>query len=240
MRAARSRCSDAANGAAMMDAKAKLNFESASILLVDSSTHSLDVLAQILMGFGVRKSERAMDIDTAKERVRRSSLDLVVIDPAMKDGDGHGFIRWLRREAAEPNRSVPVIVVSSNGTLRSISRSRDAGANFFVTKPLTPQKLLDRVLWVIRDRRSFYESENYCGPDRRFKFEGPLPGRGPLRATDSKGDLGDAVEPNMSQSEIDSLLVPQKVQLLLMGACPSRNETWRKNCARLAALSSIG
>ena len=47
-----------------IDPNAKVNFESASILLVESSQHSAEVLAQIFTGFGARNLQRAHSVIT--------------------------------------------------------------------------------------------------------------------------------------------------------------------------------
>jgi hypothetical protein len=36
--------------------------------------------------------------------------------------------------------------------------------------------LLQRILWVSRDKRPFVEVGEYLGPDRRFKMDGPPQG----------------------------------------------------------------
>jgi DNA-binding response OmpR family regulator len=183
-----------------MDHSAKVNFNASSILLVEQSTHSLDVLCQIFLGFGARNLHRATSNAQAEGVAARSTIDLVIIDPNLKECDGHDFIKWMRRNGSDANRGAPIIVVSANGSKNAIARARNSGANFFVLKPLTPTSLLDRITWVARDGRPFFEGESYCGPDRRFKFEGPPPGMDPRRASDAQGDLGDASAPNMSQS----------------------------------------
>ena len=91
--------------------------------------------------------------------------------------------------------------------------ARDVGANFVVAKPLSAAVLLQRVLWVGRDRRPFVNAENYVGPDRRFKFEGPPPGTEGRRESDLRQPIGAATEPNLSQEEVDVLVRPQRVSL---------------------------
>jgi CheY-like chemotaxis protein len=198
--------------ALQLDSKTRLNFEQAVILLVEQSQHGLEVLQQILTGFGVRRCVRAATIEDAKREVEHAAFDLVLIDPAFSDADGYEFIRWLRR-SAPPNRTAPIIVLSSNGAKGAILRARNAGANFFIKKPITPAALLERIVWITKDPRPFVEAAQYCGPDRRFRFEGPPPGEAPRRAGDITTKLDDAGQPNLSQSDIDALLKPQKVQL---------------------------
>lgn len=198
---------------ATLDTSEKFNFEGVCVLLLEQSEHSLEILLQMFYGFGARNCHKCTTIGDAKYAAERQTLDLVVVDPNLKEGDGLGFVRWLRGSEALANRSTPVLVASANGTVSSVRTARDAGASFFIVKPMKPAVLMDRIMRVTRDRRSFVVSDAYQGPDRRFKMEGPPPGSAPRRSTDITTRLGDASEPNLSQDDINSLFKPQKVVL---------------------------
>lgn len=189
----------------------RINFESAIVLLIERSHHSANLLQQIFFGFGALDCLRATSSEEARKIVKRRPVDLIVVDPTIEGG--YEFITWLRRSDLEPNRGAPVIAVSANGAKSGILKARNSGASFFITKPLTPATLLDRILWVVKDNRPFVVAQAYAGPDRRFNLNDPPPGIGARRSTDVDTQLEDAAEPNMSQAEIDSLLKPQKVSL---------------------------
>ncbi len=195
------------------DPHASVNLQTANILLLEQSQHGLEVLAQMFLGFGARQLHRTISIEEATRVMERNTLDLAVVDPNLKGGDGYDFIGSLRRRGAEPNRSMPIIVVSADGSMSAVVRARDVGTSYFVVKPVRPAVLVDRIMRVVRDNRSFIVSDGYTGPDRRFKMEGPPPGIAPRRSTDITTRLGEATAPNMSQNEIDSLFKPQKVSL---------------------------
>ena len=195
------------------DVNGKLNFATASILLLEQSQNSLDMLSQIFMGFGARSCHRASTIEEAARVAKHATVDLIVADPSLGEEDGLDFVRWLRRSDLEPNRTTPVIVVSADASIAAIRAARDAGGSFYLAKPISPKTLLDRITWIMRDSRSFVVSDNFVGPDRRFNALGPPPGMAPRRSTDIKTRLGEPVESNMSQTEIDSILKPQKVTL---------------------------
>ena len=90
-------------------------------------------------------------------------------------------------------------------------RARDCGANFVVTKPLAPRVLLDRIAWLGRETRGFVEiGDGYVGPDRRFKAYGPPAGEAGRRRDDLPLEVGEAVESNMSQDDIDALMNPRR------------------------------
>jgi CheY-like chemotaxis protein len=191
----------------------RINLERATVLVLDDNGPSLDILSQVVSGFGVNQLHRAASVKDAQELVRTKTFDLIISDVQMPDVDGIEFINWLRREAPENNRYVPVILVTGHTRGLDIFRTRDAGANFTVAKPITPKVLLERIFWVAREERAFIECDTYVGPDRRFKYEGPPIGIEGRRRDDLPAEVGNAQEANMSQDEINSLMKVAKVQI---------------------------
>jgi DNA-binding response OmpR family regulator len=192
------------------DPNARINLSKASVLLIDPSQHSLDMLAQIIHGFGIAELQRCLTIDEAEKLTRNKVFDLLVIDPEVDGGAGYDFLQTLRHSGGA-NAYVTVILVSGHVRASDVTRARDTGANFFVAKPLTPAVLLQRIMFVTRDKRPFVAFGEYIGPDRRFKFEGPPPGSEGRRGGDLSEPLGGAGEPNLSQGEIDTFIKPQRV-----------------------------
>ncbi|MES1199522.1 MAG: response regulator [Pseudomonadota bacterium] len=192
----------------------RVNLAMAHVLLIDASQHSLDILAQVIRGFGAEHVYRATNVAEAEQTLNRVSIDLIVIDPALKDGDGFAFLNALRRSKNEPNCYAPVILISGHSRRADVARARDTGASFFIVKPIKPTVLLERILWIGRDKRPFVEvSSGYCGPDRRFKFEGPPIGSDGRRQDDMSSAIGGAAAPNLSDDELSFMLKPQKVSL---------------------------
>ena len=192
---------------------AKINLEQTVVLLVDDNRMSLDILNSAFMGFGVRERLRVDAIDEAVRLMKARTIDLVVIDAGLPDDGTREFLLWLRREAPEPMCFTPVVVVLGHTTRASVMRVRDCGANFVVTKPISAGTLLSRVVWIARERRPFLKGEAYCGPDRRFHNLGIPPGIEGRRAEDLSFEVGGAVDPNLSQTEVDMMMKPMKVDL---------------------------
>ncbi|MDG2528876.1 response regulator [Caulobacter endophyticus] len=191
----------------------RINLERATVLVLDDNGASLDILSGVVSGFGVRTLHRAESVKDAQALVKIHTFDLIISDVQMPEVDGYEFIQWLRREAPEQNRYVPVILVTGHTRISQVFKNRDAGSNFTVAKPITPKILLERIFWVAREERAFIECDTYIGPDRRFKHEGPPPGTDGRRKDDLQGEVGDAQEPNMSQEEINNLMKVAKVQI---------------------------
>lgn len=194
------------------DENARLDLRSAQVLCADESSQGLDILSQILMGFGVQNILRAQTVDEAKRIMSSQTLDLVLLDAGL-GGNGHELVRWLRTSQLEPNRYLPVIVLAGHTPKSQIELARDCGSSFVVIKPISAKVLLARIFWLGRAKRMFVEAPQYCGPDRRFKNDGVPGGVQGRRKADLSAHVGEAQAPNMSQDQIDNLIKPQKVAL---------------------------
>ena len=191
----------------------RVNLAHVTVLLIDDNLQALDILSSIVQGFGVKEQIRCSSAIEASVVVKKRPVDLILVDCAMPEMDGYDFIRWLRREGPAPTRQTPVIMLTGHAAASKVHKSRDCGASFIVTKPLTPAVLLQRIVWLSTDEREFIQSETYVGPDRRVRNMGPplnVPGR---RKGDLSTHVGAAVEANMDQSDIDSLFKPRRVAL---------------------------
>ncbi len=190
----------------------KLNFEQIEALVVDADQYSTSILGQILRGFGL---SRHTMIETGEEAMRRlpsGHFDLLICDALLPDMNAGDLIKWVRRQPGIPLKYIPIVVLTGYTQYSNVVNMRDAGGNIVVRKPVSPNVLFDHIAWSARTDRPFIETDNYIGPDRRFKNTGPPNGAG-RRKTDLTLDIGDAVEPNMSQNEIDALLKPTKVEI---------------------------
>lgn len=130
--------------------KTTFNFAKASVLMVDSNTTCLEVLSQILSGFGFRKFDRHTSLDGVEDIVRSCSLDLILIDPYGLKQNAFDFVRWVRTESLGTNSACPVMMVTAHTEMRNISLAKECGADFVIAKPFAPIVLLERILWVAK------------------------------------------------------------------------------------------
>ncbi len=202
----------AAEARLALNKKSRINLEKARVLLLEPDHPNTDILVQVFFGFGVRQPVRSASADAAMQLLESEVFELVVVDGDLEGGQAYDFVTRLRSSALEPNRYVPMIIISGHTPSALVERARDCGANFVVTKPLRPMILLERIFWVCMDTRTFLEMEGYIGPDRRFQNLGPPVGTTGRRKGDEE-ELGAASTPNLSQDEIDGFLNPTKAKL---------------------------
>ena len=188
-----------------------INLDKARALIVDDNPQSLDILVGVLVSFGLRNVVRKTTAQEAQNELKYHQVDLILTNALLPEMDGYDLIRWLRRESDEANRMTPAIIVTAHTRRAHVEKARDCGANFIVTKPISPTVMLERILWVAKGDRMFIECDTYIGPDRRWRNAGP-PVEFPdgRRRDDQSTELSDGSGQNMSQDELDLLIKPQR------------------------------
>ena len=187
----------------------KLKLTHVTSLIIDNDRFAVTVLTQILRGLGL---ETPVIVETGAEAqtlLEKGGYDLCFCEARLSDMTGLELIKWIRA-LKTPARFMPILVMSEYSQRNGVIAARDAGAHLVIRKPASPQVLYDHIAWAAKPPRPFVETDTYVGPDRRFKSIGPPGGVG-RRATDLSADIGEAVEPNMSQAEIDALVKPTKM-----------------------------
>jgi two-component system chemotaxis response regulator CheY len=89
-------------------------------------------------GFGI---EQALNGIEAMEKVSSQAFDLVILDVNMPRMDGFSFLRALRRGAPDM-AGLPVLVVTTEASEQDVVDAREAGANFYLVKPVSEADLL--------------------------------------------------------------------------------------------------
>jgi CheY-like chemotaxis protein len=85
-----------------LHASTRINLEKVEVLLVDDSVPSLNLLSQVLLGFGITNLTRADSAKAAQTLLRERTFDLVISATNMAGVDGYELVKWLRRGAWRP------------------------------------------------------------------------------------------------------------------------------------------
>jgi len=158
-------------------AQARLNLKNVVGLIADRDAFTRGLIAQMLRGFGIDTLLVANNGEEAKAQLGAHRPDILFIEGALPDMTSAELIEWVRRQTPNPQRFVPIIVLSGYTQLRLISQARDGGAHLVIRKPIAPQTLFDRISWVAHFSRPFLETKTYVGPDRRFHDIPPPDGK---------------------------------------------------------------
>jgi two-component system chemotaxis response regulator CheY len=112
------------------------------ILVVDNAATMRMYLRGILevAGYAV---EEAVDGMEALERSCQVAYDLFLVDVNMPRMDGYTFVRELRGNLGA--RQAPAVMVSTEDGTGDRTKAYQAGANFYIAKPIRPEVLLTHV-----------------------------------------------------------------------------------------------
>ncbi len=112
------------------------------ILIVDDEPTARTLLRLILVraGFNVVEATNGFE---ALDRLEETAVDLVLLDVMMPGMSGIEVCEKIR--ADEKTAVVPILLLSAKTDALSIRRGLSAGANKYLTKPISPDILLD--LW---------------------------------------------------------------------------------------------
>lgn len=147
----------------------ELSFRRLDILVADPSNHMASLVAQMLWHLKVHEVAEAVTSDAALVLLRARKFHAVILDDLLGPMDGIALTRALRSSADNPNRDIPIIMMSANPEAARIVEARDAGITEFLRKPFAAQHVATRLHAIMKAPRPFITAEAYVGPDRRRK-----------------------------------------------------------------------
>ena len=118
------------------------------ILIVEDEGSISEPLSSHLAREGF-ESAVASTVAAAREAVRESSPDLILLDVMLPDGDGRDLCRELRGSS-----DVPIIMLTARGEDVDKIVGLELGADDYVVKPFSAGELVARIRAILRRGRS--------------------------------------------------------------------------------------
>jgi CheY-like chemotaxis protein len=146
------------------------NREPAEILIVDEDSLSLASATEALDAAG-HIVYQARDRRSALKIANTQALDLIICDVSIAGDSGLELSREMRRLPGM--QDVPVMFVSRTQLPDIVRRSHEAGAAYYLRKPLDPDVLIDLVgkaLWLphlVHSRLAMHEPAAQAVPPPR-------------------------------------------------------------------------
>ena len=118
-----------------------------SILVVEDEGKMADLIREILEGEGY-SVVCAKDGAWARQKIKQSMPDLLILDRKLPDMDGLDLCKELRNQ--EKTKSLPVLVVSAKGRMEDRVVGLKLGSDDYLPKPFGADELIARVEALIR------------------------------------------------------------------------------------------
>jgi DNA-binding response OmpR family regulator len=157
-----------------------------NVLIVDDERLIQRLVYDVVKKLGFHAVSVANSGRRAMEMVGRQKFDFIITDWRMQDLDGIDVINFVRKAEESTCPEAPIILLTGNTEAHYVMRARDAGVNEYVLKPFSAEKLAGRIRCIIERPRSFIESREYRGPDRRRLDKGVPKGNERRKRADKK------------------------------------------------------
>jgi signal transduction histidine kinase/DNA-binding response OmpR family regulator len=126
-------------------------------LVVDDLQTNLDVMAGLLMPYGLQTVDMVLSGQEAVDHVRAEAVryDLIFMDHMMPGMDGIEAVRIIRNEIGTPYaREIPIVALTANAVEGSREMFLNGGFNGFISKPIDIKQLDMALNQWIRDRQN--------------------------------------------------------------------------------------
>ncbi len=112
-----------------------------NVLIVDDSSSMRAIIKKIIKvsGFGVGEFLAAADGKEALEMLTDKWVDIVLTDINMPRMNGMELIAEMKKD--ELMRSIPVVMVTTEGSEKRMQEAMELGASGYVKKPFLPEDI---------------------------------------------------------------------------------------------------
>lgn len=115
--------------------------EDLSVLVVEDDTTMRQMLKEMLFRVGAARVTEAPDAASALESFAGEAFSIVMLDLGLPDRDGHEVMQEIKRRNARQH----IVLVTADDSIESIQKAISAGANGYVVKPYSQEKIQDVV-----------------------------------------------------------------------------------------------
>jgi len=158
----------------------KLRLRSLKVLIVDDNAFMRKIVRDLLSNVGIRHMADAADGVAGLEAIRHAMPDLVILDWDMPFINGFEFVRVVRAPGVFPYSDLPIIMLTGYSERAHVLEAARLGVNEFLTKPVSANTLLHRIVSVVAQPRPMVYLDGCYRPAPRRGRLGPGPCEAPV------------------------------------------------------------
>ncbi|MDP1842226.1 MAG: ATP-binding protein [Sediminibacterium sp.] len=111
----------------------------ANILIAEDNKMNQMLLKFLFQNWGI-KITLAADGKEAIDYLQKNEYDLILLDIQMPNVDGYGVAQWIRNTQKS---NVPIIAMTAHTMPTEIEKSKEAGMNDYLSKPLIEERVIE-------------------------------------------------------------------------------------------------
>lgn len=140
-----------------------------NVLIVDDSRSMRAVIKKTISMSGF-KMDQCLEVGNGREALdvlAKAWVDVILSDINMPEMNGLEFLEELKKDSLL--KAIPVIVISTEGSVKRIQNAYDLGAKGFIKKPFLPEEI-KKVLYEVIGVSDEGEYEEDKGDDDALDF----------------------------------------------------------------------
>ncbi|MDH5506332.1 MAG: response regulator [Anaerolineae bacterium] len=119
----------------------------ATVLVVEDNVSNFVLIARMLGYMGIHCEWKTSGYEVVEYADTLPRLDLILMDIRLPYEDGYGALHKIRH--SESLKDTLVIAVTAEASVEQMNKSRRAGFNGFIGKPLDPDRFPDQIRQIL-------------------------------------------------------------------------------------------
>ncbi|MCF0140898.1 MAG: response regulator [Mogibacterium sp.] len=132
-----------------------VSLDGVKVLLVEDNELNREIAAEMLREFGCEVVE-AVDGQEAVDKYTVSEIgefDIVFMDIMMPNLNGYEATNEIRSSVRSDAKTIPIVALSANAFAEDVEKSREAGMNEHLSKPIEPDRLLAVIKHMVHKQK---------------------------------------------------------------------------------------
>lgn len=115
----------------------------ATVLVVEDNVSNFVLIARMLGYMGIHCEWKTSGYEVVEYADTLPSLDLILMDIRLPYEDGYGALKKIR--SSPSLRNTKVIAVTAEASVEEMNKSKEAGFDGFIGKPLDPDRFPEQI-----------------------------------------------------------------------------------------------
>ena len=124
-----------------------IEFQNCTALVVEDDVSGLAVISVMLRRLGIRTVMERYASAVVDRAVRMPKVDVIFLDLGLPDGDGYEVLTALK--SMPELETIPVIAVTARDASTEMVKTKEAGFDGFLGKPLNRNRFPDQVRRIL-------------------------------------------------------------------------------------------
>jgi DNA-binding response OmpR family regulator len=143
------------------------DFRSVRAALVEGNATLRGEMRAALVEKGIREPIVCKSMDKFIDIAGQEVLDLVVCDSGAFGAEFSAAMQRIRQNALGGNPFVVVIATLQDASLSQVQMALNGGVDDLLRRPAPAKRIIDRIDYLVKDRKPFVTTRGYVGPTRR-------------------------------------------------------------------------